>query len=115
VNGNDEVVRQPYDRHYSRPKASIGKAQFKRPGFNLRMKTKEGDACWISWRSIFPRKDGYEAYESSQFRNESQRISSSMIKWAVYATIQQWGAIPTDGFITYVSDDHVESQNKGCL
>ncbi|MDQ0896231.1 MULTISPECIES: hypothetical protein [unclassified Paenibacillus] len=37
-----------------------------------------------------------------------------MIKWAVFATIQQWGAMPPDGFITYVSDAHVESQNKGC-
>jgi hypothetical protein len=32
VNGNCDVVRQLYDSHYSRPKASIGKAQFKRPG-----------------------------------------------------------------------------------
>ncbi|MDQ0896232.1 MULTISPECIES: hypothetical protein [unclassified Paenibacillus] len=36
-------MRQLYDRHYSRPKASIGKAQFKRPGYNLTMRTKEGD------------------------------------------------------------------------
>ncbi len=101
------------DRHYTRKKEKIGSVQFTRPGENLVLRTARGDAVWCSWKSKF-RKDGFDAIESTIFRNESFRTSSFLIKWAIYATLMHWGGkLPPDGIITYVRDESVKSSNKG--
>lgn len=111
---SDPDCRELADRHYTRRKDKIGVAQFTRPGDNLVLRTLDGTAVWCSWKSQF-RKDGFEAIESSIFRNENpRRLSSLLIKWAIFATLEKWGSeLPRDGIITYVNDDAVSSQNKG--
>ncbi|WP_236342448.1 hypothetical protein [Paenibacillus plantiphilus] len=98
------------DRHYSRQ--TIGADMFCRPGRNLVLRTAMGDAVWVTWSGI--RDDGLQAWECTIFRNESDYLSSNMVRAAVTATIAQWGQPPPDGIITYVDADKVRSINPGC-
>lgn len=98
------------DRHYSR--VTVGASQFTRPGPNLILRTQLGDAVWVSWYSK-KRDDKYkDVIECTIFRNESAYLSSDLVKWAIYASIQTWG-IPKEGFITFVKDSAVKSVNPG--
>lgn len=96
--------------HYSR--VTVGASQFTRPGHNLVLRTQCGDAVWVSWYS-HKRNDGFkDVIECTIFRNESEYLSSDLVKWAIYATIKKWG-IPVEGFITFVKDSAVRSNNPG--
>lgn len=98
------------NRHYSR--VSIGAPQFTRPGPNLVLRTQLGDAVWVSWYSK-KRDDNFkDVMECTIFRNESRYLSSDLVKWAIYASIQKWG-VPAEGFITFVKDSAVKSENPG--
>lgn len=100
------------DRHYSR--VTVGASQFTRPGENLVFRTADGTAVWVTWRSKFPRKDGFgNAWEVTIFRNESETTSSLLIKEAIEKTMEIWGPLPSDGMITYVSPTKVLSENPG--
>lgn len=110
TNKGDQDCRELADRHYSRQK--IGSKQFTRPGRNLVLRTVDAKAIWVSWSGI--RDDGLEAYECTIFRNESRHLSSELIKWAIFATVCEWGGnIPPDGFITYVNELKVNSEIPG--
>lgn len=85
----DVSCRLLADRHYSRQ--SIGDKQFCRPGKNLVLRTPTADAVWVTWKGI--RDDGLDALECTIFRNESQHISSDMIKYAIIASIDKWGGL----------------------
>lgn len=76
------------------------------------LRTVDAKALWVTWSGI--RDDGLEAYECSIFRNESDHLSSELIKWAIFATVCEWsGDIPRDGFITYVNEQKVNSEIPG--
>ncbi|MGE6756013.1 hypothetical protein ACQKFO_21665 [Rossellomorea sp. NPDC071047] len=110
----DHSCRLLSDRHYSR--RSIGAKQFTRPGENLVLRTADGSAVFVSWKSKFKRRDRYNrAWECSIFRNENpkQYLSSNMIKYALYATYKEWGEFPDDGYISYVDPASVQSKNAG--
>ena len=109
TNKGDNACRQLADRHYSRQ--SPGDKQFCRPGRNLVLRTSQGDAVWVTWDGI--RDDGIDAWECTLFRNESNLLSSTLIKEAVKITCQQWGLHLTDGIITYIFADKVKSVNPG--
>lgn len=98
------------DRHYSR--VTIGASQFTRPGDNLVLRTQCGDAVWVSWYSHMRDDEFKDVIECTIFRNESEYLSSDLVKWAIYASIQKWG-IPKEGFITFVKDSAVRSCNPG--
>lgn len=106
----DQACRQLADRHYSRQ--TIGHPQFCRPGRKLVLRTPDGNAVWVTWKGI--RKDGLDALECTIFRNESEYLSSEMIKEALIATVAEWGALPRDGLITYVNEAKIKSDNPGC-
>ncbi len=109
----DQDCRETFDRHYSRDPKKIGNKQWTRPGRNLVLRTADAKAIWVSWGGKF-RDDGLEAYECSVFRNESEYTSSELIKWAIFATVCEWGGdIPKDGFITYVNAEKVNSEIPG--
>lgn len=100
------------DKHYSR--VTVGARQFTRPGENIVLRTADGSAVWVSWRSRFKRKDGFgNAWECTLFRNESSITSSLLIKEAIEKTMEIWGPLPEDGMITYVSPTKVQSKNPG--
>ncbi|MEF3312563.1 hypothetical protein PV433_27105 [Paenibacillus sp. GYB004] len=106
----DRACRYLADRHYSRQ--TPGSNQFCRPGENLVLRTAPGDALWVTWSGI--RDDGLQAWECTHFRNESNHLSSDMIRAAVTATIEKWGVPPKDGLITYVDASKIKSTNPGC-
>lgn len=105
----DDSCRQLADRHYSRQ--TVGSPQFTRPGHNLVLRTALGNAVWVTWSGV--RDDGLQAWECTIFRNESDHLSSDMIRAAVTATIGTWGQPPPDGIITYVDASKVRSTNPG--
>ncbi|MDO6657497.1 hypothetical protein [Anaerobacillus sp. 1_MG-2023] len=108
---SDQAVRHLMDRHYSR--VTIGATQFTRPGENIVLRTADCSAVFIAWRTKYKRKDGYDCIENTAFRNESTYQSSDLIKMAVYAIVDIWGKLPTDGLLTYVSPNAVKSENPG--
>ncbi|MGF7036078.1 hypothetical protein J2T17_007129 [Paenibacillus mucilaginosus] len=110
TNKGDQDCRELSDRHYSRQ--TVGARQFTRPGHNLVLRTRDAKALWVTWRGI--RDDGFDAFECTIFRNESKHLSSDLIKWALFATVSEWGHdIPKDSFITYVDDTKVASEIPG--
>jgi hypothetical protein len=104
----DTSCRLLSDRHYSRQ--HVGHPMFTRPGRNLVLRTALGDAVWVTWKGI--RDDGLDAFECTIFRNESEHLSSELIRSAVRATIQEWGTPPKDGIITYVDQSKVRAKTR---
>lgn len=104
----DQACRALADRHYSRQ--TPGAIQFCRPGRNLVLRTSLGDAVWVTWDGI--RDDGKIGYECTLFRNESKHLSSDLIKWAIHATIKEWGYSKKE-FLTYVNPEKIHSDNAG--
>lgn len=89
TNKGDQDCRLLADRHYSRQK--VGSPQFCRPGRNLVLRAKDGNAVWVTWSGI--RDDGLDAWECTIFRNESDHRSSDLIREAVEITLQEWGGV----------------------
>lgn len=108
TNKGDQSVRKLMDRHYSRQ--TIGDVRFTRPGMNLVLRTAEADACFIAWRSHFKRKDVYDAWEITAFRNESDHLASELILSGILALLDEWGEPPKDGIITYVHPRKVKNK-----
>lgn len=113
VNKGDVRARGLADRHYNRQTKYA--PQFTRPGNNLVFLTQDCRAVWVSWKPAqdIKRMDEYTgAYECTIFRNESDILSSELIKEAVELTEEIWGA-PENGWITYVMQDKIKSVNPG--
>jgi len=106
----DPDVRPLADRHYNRQK--IGSPQFAPPGRCLVLKTSNLDAFWItSWPfAEYVRHAWPGAWMCSAFRNESQNLSSGMIRDAVAATLARYGEPPAIGMITFV--DATKTRHK---
>jgi hypothetical protein len=98
----DPEVAPLADRHYNRRK--VGSPQFAPPGRCLVLKTRELDAFWItSWPFAEYTKHAWAgAWVCSAFRNESQHLSSELIREAVAATVDEYGPAPALGMITFV-------------
>ncbi|WP_182102742.1 hypothetical protein [Niallia taxi] len=116
TNKGDQDVRRLYDRHYTRDPKKIGNRQFTRPGPNVVLKTDDNKAGWVAWHSSY-RKDGFDAFECTMYRNESPKYKSSeMIKIAVLATIEEFKKngieLPKDGVITYVNDEKIQNHSN---
>lgn len=96
------------DRHYSRQ--TVGSPQFVRPGHCVVLLTSFGNALWVtSWQPII--KHAWKAcWENTLFRNESDFLSSELIREAVSATRWKWGDPPSDGLITFV--DRIKTRHK---
>lgn len=110
VKKSDISCRLLADRHYSRQ--TVGDKQFCRPGKNLVLRTALGDAAWVTWQGI--RDDGLQAWECTIFRNESEYLSSELIREAIEITVEYWGKPPRDGIITTVNPNKIKSVNPGC-
>ena len=92
------------DRHYSRQK--IGSPQFVPPGrcMVLFLETVKGNAYWVtSWPFAQYVKHAWAgAWMCSAFRNESNRLSSCLVRDAVSATRAFYGEPPELGMVTFV-------------
>lgn len=106
------------DRHYSRRK--IGSPQFMPPGQTIVLVLPEaiGSAVFGWWR---PHPDaglaalnGLDGWTCTIFRRESGPVASELILDAELAIAEAGYDIGPDGFITYVFDRKVRSNNPGC-
>lgn len=90
------------DRHYNRRK--VGSPQFVPPGRNIVLLTADADALWVtSWPfAQYVRHAWAGAWVNSLFRNESDALSSELIREAVAATRAAFGDPPPLGMITFV-------------
>jgi len=89
------------DRHYNRQK--IGAVQFVPPGACMVLRHAD-DALWItSWPfAEFVQHDWPGAWICSAFRNESDRLSSELIRDAVAHTRAYFHTMPALGMVTFV-------------
>jgi hypothetical protein len=99
----DPVTRQIADRHYNRRK--VGSPQFVPPGRSVVLRTPIGDAFWItSWPfAEYVRHAWPGVWVCSAFRNESEHLSSELIREALAATRAVWPDPPDLGMVTFVN------------
>lgn len=103
------------DRHYNRQK--IGSPQFVPPGRCVVLLTGKADALWVtSWPfAEFTKHAWAGAWVNSLFRNESQNISSELIREAISATLAVWPIPPKLGMITFVDSKKIKhKRDPGC-
>jgi hypothetical protein len=94
------------DRHYNRRK--IGSPQFVPPGRNVVFRHGD-DALWVtSWPfAEYVKHEWAGAWVNSLFRNESDRLSSELIREAIAHTLAYWPEPPDLGLVTFVNVDKV--------
>ncbi len=104
------------DRHYSR--RTVGSPQFMPPGETVILITLEANAVWGWWRphptSGIKAMNGLDGWTCTIFRNEGKILSSALVLDAERALLATGVTIGPSGFITYVWDKKVRSQNPGC-
>jgi hypothetical protein len=101
------------DRHYSRQK--IGTPQFVPPGRCIVLLTKEANALWVTSFPFaqFVRHAWAGAWMCSLFRNESEVLSSELIKEAVSITRGIYGEPPALGMVTFIDTEKVRPLKYG--
>jgi hypothetical protein len=109
----DRLAAQIADRHYNRQK--IGSAQFVPPGRCKVLVTANYDALWVSsWPFAEYVKHAWAgAWVNSLFRNESDYLSSDLIREAIAVTRGLWPDVPDLGMITFVDMRYIRSANPG--
>jgi len=98
------------DRHYNRQKP--GTPQFVPPGRCVVLLTADKKALWVSsWPFAAYVKHAWAgAWVCSCFRNESETLSSLLIREAVAVTRYIWGDPPPLGMVTFVDMDKVRKK-----
>lgn len=105
TNRGDQLARAIADRHYSRVRK--GSRGFVQPGACLVMVTPNYDALWITSWPKFTQHRWRGAWINSMFRNESDYLSSDLIRWAVAATRAVMGEPPDLGMVTFIDDEAI--------
>lgn len=98
------------DKHYNRQKP--GTPQFVPPGRCVVLLTPEADALWVSsWPfAEYVKHEWAGAWICSCFRNESNHLSSDLVKQAEAVTRFVWGEPPELGFVTFVDPTKVRKK-----
>jgi hypothetical protein len=98
------------DRHYNRQK--VGSPQFVPPGRCLVLLSEDKDAVWVtSWPFAQYVKHAWAgAWVCSIFRNESEHLSSKLIREAVAITKWHYGEPPGLGMVTFVNAGKVRKK-----
>lgn len=69
---------------------------------------------WVThWPYAHLALDKLDSWRCTIFRNESDALSSDLIRSAMEATATLWGSRPADGWITWVDTRKVNSRNPG--
>jgi hypothetical protein len=102
----DPVARKIADRHYNRQ--SVGASDFVPPGRCVVLRTAAGDAFWVtSWPfAEYVQHAWAGAWLCSAFRNESEHLSSELVREAVAATRAVWEP-PELGMVTFIDSTKV--------
>jgi hypothetical protein len=90
------------DRHYNRRK--VGSPQFVPPGRSLVLLSENRDALWVSSYPFaeYVRHVWAGAWVCSLFRNESEHLSSALIREAVAITRSVW-PVPDLGMVSFIN------------
>lgn len=106
----DPEMFEFFRKHYSAKKNKNPKQrQFVGPGQKLVLRTVPGDALF-AWRK-FINDTGQEGVNCAVFRNESEHLSSEMIRDAMLIAWDRW---PGERLYIYVEAAEVRSVNPGC-
>lgn len=102
VGAADPYARVLADRHY--PRQNAGAKFFTPPGWKVVLRLESNDAYWVSLKQAaeFTDHQWAGAWVCSAFRNESTHRSSGLIVEALAATVDEWGAPPPLGMITFI-------------
>ena len=106
----DRSCLELFRRHYScRNSLANRRALFVGPGEQVVLRTDEGNAVFV-WRRSQYRADQQTGVECSLFRNESQHLSSELVRQADAIADHCW---PSERHYTFVSPADVRSSNPG--
>lgn len=110
VRDGDPYAMQLFDRHYSRYKYKDGRKPklFVGPGEKCVLVSFDGKALFV-WRK-FKSDDGQHGVNCAVFRNESEKLSSSLILSAEQIAWKRW---PGERLYTYVNSRQIKSTNPG--
>lgn len=99
-----------YERHYSAHQYKDGRKRriFCGPGEKIVLRTIDGDALFV-WRK-FRDASGQKGINCAVFRNESERLSSELIRQADAIADFVW---PGERHYTYVRSQAIRSANPG--
>lgn len=99
-----------YERHYSCYDYKDGRrrSQFIGPGETITLRTNAGDALFV-WRKFID-DSGQKGINCAVFRNESEHLSSELIRQADKIADHVW---PSCRHYTYVRAKDVRSSNPG--
>ena len=106
-----------HERHYSRRQYADGRVRilFVGPGDKLVLRDDEGRACFV-WRNFtddcidLRTADRQQGVNCAMFRNESEHLSSSLIRQADAIADEVWA---DRRHYTYVNGEAVKSSNPG--
>ena len=106
----DRTCLALYERHYSAYQYKDGRkrSQFVGPGQTITLRTQEGDALFV-WRKFID-DSGQQGVNCAVFRNESQHLSSILIRQADAIADHVW---PGERHYTFVNAEAVRSTNPG--
>jgi transposase len=105
----DRSCYELFRRHYSCRNLRPKKGLFVGPGEKIVLRTDGGDAVFV-WRQSQFRSDGQEGVECTLFRNESQTLSSQLVRQADAIADHCW---PGERHYTFVNPEAVRSSNPG--
>jgi hypothetical protein len=97
-----------FRRHYSARKRNGKLAQFVGPGEHIVLRTDRADAMLV-WRKFID-DSGQQGVNCAVFRNESQHLSSELIRQADAVADFAW---PGERHYTFVDQARVRSTNPG--
>lgn len=110
VHHADIRARLLADRHYSRQ--TIGAREFCPPGNKIVLLGQDAAAVWAVQRpaaaSGIVRADGFKCWNNVIFRNESQLLSSDLIREAIAVCVGLWPDLPEDGLHTFIDPRHIK-------
>ena len=115
VRDGEPTVRALFNRHYSRRHYRDGRTPslFVGPGEKMVLRSPAGDACFV-WRRFWPmgadRNGPHPGVNCAVFRNESDRLSSTLILDACRLAWQRW---PGERLYTWVNPRAIRSTNPG--
>lgn len=106
------------NRHYSRQTPTS--KQFCPPGNKIVLLGVQDNALWVTQRPhlsaahLQTRRDGFQYWSNSYFRNESEHHASAMVQEAVSITLHLWGKddIPRNGLHTFVDPQKVKPTKR---
>lgn len=110
VKDGDFTARHIFDGHYSRYRYADGRRPklFVGPGEKMVLVSPAADALFV-WRK-FRSADRQSGVNCAIFRNESDRLSSDLIRSAMVMAWERW---PGERLFTYVNPRKIRSSNPG--